>query len=98
MDAYLQPEGCEFFCPDCAPSGAEAYPDGGGEADCPQHCANCHEHLENPLTSDGYNYVHEKIADYFAGKGSGYVLREWADYYDVTLESLFEWAEKNIKV
>lgn len=57
MDAYLEPEGCEFFCEDCAPDTAEAHADGGGEADTPQHCANCGVPLENPLTSDGVHYV-----------------------------------------
>lgn len=59
MDAYLEPEGSEFYCEDCAPKGAECYSDGGGEADCPQHCANCGVPLENPLTSDGVQYVLE---------------------------------------
>ena len=32
-------------------------PDGGGEADTPQHCRNCGEFLENPLTDDGLRWV-----------------------------------------
>lgn len=35
------------------------YSDGGGEADTPQHCASCHVALDNPLTSDGVEYVLE---------------------------------------
>ena len=33
------------------------YPDGGGEADSPQHCDQCGVFLENPLTGDGYAYL-----------------------------------------
>ena len=29
------------------------YPDGGGEADTPQHCDECGCFLENPLITDG---------------------------------------------
>ena len=39
------------------------YPDGGGEADCPQCCHNCGIPLENPLTSDGIGYVIEVVHD-----------------------------------
>lgn len=35
------------------------YSDGGGEADCPQHCDHCNTFLENPLTSDGEEYVRD---------------------------------------
>jgi hypothetical protein len=41
----------------------DTYPDGGGESDTPQHCAQCHRPLENPLTKDGVNYVLEAIRD-----------------------------------
>lgn len=37
------------------------YPDGGGEADSPWHCGNCQVFLENPLTTDGEEYVKESI-------------------------------------
>jgi hypothetical protein len=47
------------------------YPDGGGEADTPQHCDHCHCFLENPLTSDGYDYVREKQN------------AEWDSFYDI---------------
>jgi len=39
------------------------YGDGGGESDTPQHCDGCEVFLENPLTSDGYDYVVEAIGD-----------------------------------
>jgi hypothetical protein len=66
------------------------YPDGGGEADCPQHCAareDClnavdvgdgHKigcHLENGLTADGEEYVRESLA------GDGCCVEIWADFY-----------------
>lgn len=37
------------------------YGDGGGEADCPQHCDRCAVFLENPLTDDGVEYVRNAI-------------------------------------
>lgn len=33
------------------------YSDGGGEADCPQHCDSCGVFLENALTDDGDAYA-----------------------------------------
>jgi hypothetical protein len=39
------------------------YPNGGGEADCPQHCGSCYAFLQNPLTSDGVAYVKEAAAE-----------------------------------
>lgn len=53
------------------------YSDGGGESDCPQHCGDCHTFLENPLTSDGYDYVREAAA------GGGICVKTWLDYYDI---------------
>lgn len=38
------------------------YADGGGEADCPNHCGNCGEFLENPLTDEGRRYVLYAVA------------------------------------
>ena len=52
------------------------YPQGGGEADTPQHCDHCNVFLENPLTGDGYAYVAEAIRD----RGALF-LAEWADFY-----------------
>jgi hypothetical protein len=37
------------------------YPDGGGEADSPQHCDQCGTFLENPLTGDGYAYLRAQV-------------------------------------
>ena len=61
MDAYIEPEGAELLCEDCCSEDASSYPDGGGESDCPEHCAVCHVPLENTLTSDGVEYVLEAI-------------------------------------
>ena len=51
---------------------------GGGEADCPQHCDSCQLFLENPLTSDGEAYVHDAAKE----KPQGPVVQEWLLYYD----------------
>lgn len=37
------------------------FPNGGGEADTPQHCGNCGLFLENALTGDGECYVRARI-------------------------------------
>lgn len=66
------------------------YPDGGGEADCPQHCRAGPEcfnaielsngtkvgaWLENDLTLDGIEYVHKAIRE------GGEVAELWARVY-----------------
>ena len=38
------------------------FPNGGGEADSPQHCGSCGLFLENPLTSDGEDYVKLEVS------------------------------------
>ena len=53
------------------------YPDGGGEADYPQHCGRCGVFLENPLTPDGIEYVREALSK----PGNPDVLQEWAEFY-----------------
>src|SRR5438445_11753376 len=60
------------------------------EADTPQHCANCHVFLENPLTSEGYDYVLAKMADtdernaaFLPGQILSTVVREWAEFYEL---------------
>jgi hypothetical protein len=52
------------------------YDDGGGEADSPQHCDTCQVFLENPLTTEGYEYVREAIEE-----ESGAVIEQWHDFY-----------------
>jgi hypothetical protein len=56
------------------------YPNGGGEADSPQHCGSCHAFLENPLTGDGNDYVLSYIAD--DPERENAVTNEWREYYD----------------
>ncbi len=53
------------------------YPDGGSEADSPQHCDACGMFLENPLTADDYEYVAKAVAR------GGDVADLWADFYDI---------------
>ena len=60
------------------------YPDGGGEADCPNHCGRCHCFLENPLTSDGYIYVQEQIEN---GIRKSPILETWLGFYDFRVSS-----------
>lgn len=69
------------------------YPNGGGEADTPQHCDHCSTFLENPLTPDGDAYVREQAAEFdgpdrswdeiatAAEKGGKPVLGLWIRYY-----------------
>lgn len=68
------------------------YPNGGGEADSPQHCDRCAVFLQSPLTSDGMAYVREQVADghdLHASDGAlkitwrNPVVKEWAEYYGV---------------
>ena len=67
------------------------FPEGGGEADCPQHCDNCGKFLENPLTSDGVEYIMSAVADWLlTGAGSGSVIREWLDFYTDDLHYICE--------
>jgi hypothetical protein len=54
------------------------FSNGGGEADCPQHCDSCNLFLENPLTSDGNEYVREQIANSSLGS---IALTVWASFY-----------------
>lgn len=56
------------------------YGDGGGEADVPQHCDHCGVFLENPLTSEGYQYVREATADETSHNS---VLAEWISFYEL---------------
>lgn len=73
------------------------YDEGGGEADCPQHCgsgADCLNALElsngtkvgawleNPLTRDGANYVREALAE------GGEVAGLWGQWYSEELEAV----------
>lgn len=52
------------------------------ESDSPQHCANCKEFLENPLTQDGYKYAQRCLNA--CGENLTPVLKQWADFYGFT--------------
>lgn len=54
------------------------YADGGGEADTPQHCEMCRVFLENPLTTNGYHYLLNKLTT--AG-GDPAIRAEWLAFY-----------------
>jgi hypothetical protein len=58
--APRDPEDESSYDSDQYPKGP--YAEGGGEADTPQHCASCGVFLENPLSSDGEDYIRERIA------------------------------------
>lgn len=77
MPEDFDPEDESTYDSDEYPKGP--YGDGGGEADCPQHCDACDVFLENPLTGDGVAYVVETlIGDGVPGRSP---LKEWTDYY-----------------
>ncbi len=61
------------------------YPNGGGEADTPQHCDTCGLFLENPLTGDGIAYVRSELARANVGDGplpgGAITLAEWRTFY-----------------
>lgn len=68
-------------------------PDGGGEADAPQHCDNGPDCinaepgdggavgalLENPLTHEGQGYVEAAVTE----RPGSVVVRRWADFYGI---------------
>ena len=68
---------------DHLPKGPDA--DGGGEADSPQHCDDCRQFLENPLTGDGVVYVENSIRDCLTTKRlscrTNDVIIEWTNFY-----------------
>ena len=60
------------------------YPNGGGEADIPQHCGSCGVFLENPLTTDGEDYVRKAmILTGTVGYGTAQqAVAQWKAFYD----------------
>ena len=72
-----------LLCEDCVPTiendeDVGWFPNGGGEADTPQHCHCCGVFLENPLTRDGEDYVRSALDD---GDGNPEVLEIWREFY-----------------
>jgi hypothetical protein len=72
--------------PDTYPQGP--YPEGGGEADTPNHCDDCDVFLENSLTEDGQAYVRESYAwerettNPSKSRNAIENTQRWANYYD----------------
>ena len=77
------------LCPVCAVTGACGEGDPGShsitymdEADAPTHCEDCGTLIPHALTTDGLEYVVERIVEYLVtGSGSRSVIREWAAEY-----------------
>ena len=63
------------------------YANGGGEADSPAHCDACGVFLENPLTSDGVDYVRDQIWAAQIDKRERPVLATWITFYADDLAS-----------
>ena len=96
MNAYIY--NADLYCQECAekimadlvpaedsneyPQGP--YPDGGGESDCPNHCASCGEFLDNPLTAEGYAYVEAVIQDQLDKNPT---VSQWASAYGFSVSS-----------
>lgn len=51
------------------------YPDGGGEADSPNHCGDCRKGLGNDLTRAGVKYVVDALNE---ARERSDLLDEWA--------------------
>ncbi len=80
-DIYCEPCGKKIAASLAKPSYPKPYDtgdyplevsNGGGESDSPAHCGNCHAFLENPLTSDGFDYVRQ---------AQGEVADQWKKFY-----------------
>lgn len=58
------------------------YSNGGGESNSPCHCDHCGVFLENPLTTDGYEYVREAVSDALTSPGwLGPTIASWTSFY-----------------
>lgn len=83
------PDAESTYDSDAYPKGP--YGDGGGESDSPQHCYACNAFLENPLTSEGEEYIANEIADAIAQVLHGTrepiepdsTLGQWIDHYEI---------------
>jgi len=68
------------------------YPHWAVLCDKPQHCDNCEKFLQNPLTSEGDDYVRKSYSEAREGlktkriePGASWslgVTQQWANYYD----------------
>ena len=77
--------------------------EGGGEADSPQFCDQCHEFLENPLTDRGYADLRKRLYDVLLNEiNTEEEVKRWRElalfYFDtpddlgLTLDDVFEMA------
>jgi hypothetical protein len=80
--AGMDPDNEHTWDSDAYPKGP--YEHGGGEADCPQHCDHCSLFLENPLTTEGVEYVRGAISEWlpeFAETHGGKGVAVWQEFY-----------------
>lgn len=62
------------------------FPDGGGAADCPQHCDKCQAFLQNDLTDAGEAWLKQTMADAVtAGRITG-TVHQWAQFYGLRFD------------
>lgn len=80
------------------------YTDGGGEADCPQHCGShakcldptiigdqvCGHFLENPLTTEGVKYVLDSHME-----SNNEVTQFWMDHYGEEIKTFLKHTPKH---
>ncbi len=83
----------EKYVPEDERDDSDRYPqgptaDGGGEADCPQHCVKCDTFLQNPLTNEGVLYVVEALGSDSEEQESA---QEWAEFYDLGPDETDVW-------
>jgi hypothetical protein len=82
MHAGFNEEDESSYDSDAFPKGP--YENGGGEADSPQHCDQCHLFLENPLTREGREYAELQVLEFEQyGFGDFNVLSTWIDFYSI---------------
>lgn len=80
--AHVNPADESSYDSDEYPKGP--YFDGGGEADCPQHCDDCEVFLENPLTTHGVDMLHVALTQPHA-QGDLETLATWREFYAAEL-------------
>ena len=57
------------------------------ESDIPEHCAACGTFLQNPLTSEGYEYVKDALTTHPSAITFG-----WAEVYGFTRDASGKWS------
>lgn len=67
------------------------------EADTPTHCLVCEDLIPHALTSDGFEYVGEYMANAFAGDGRPTIIRQWVIEYGADVpDAYFRDAVRNV--